>query len=574
MSPHKEKYSIFNIQYSIFIFLFFLFSIPVLAHAEYIESFSSAITVEKDASFTVEETIDYRFDTERHGIFREIPLLHSEKASALYKDRIIDIEFVGVSLDNEPVPSVLEATKDKFVVKIGDPDKTITGAHIYTIKYIVRGGLSYPKGLGTEFYWNVTGNEWQVPIRLVDATLYDKDGIFRSNRSCYRGYVGETGGSCVTSQREDGGVNFHATEFQVGEGMTVAQSLDVVKVAKDIRERTKIWWFIIPLGLLSLVYGGFRMYRYKTAYKTHASIIPQYEPYPGIKPMYTGLVMDGALDARDITACIVYLAEQGYIKIRKTEKKAFFLFEVDDYEMTLVKTPNDAVSTFENKVLEILFDKGLTVGSVISLHELKHDTSAQRVNYTELQALKSELGEDLKLAGFYEHMPIKQLFTRAGIVVLLVLVSGLFLPEAFGGAVFIGFLYIIITFIVLYRRRTDRGYEVQDYLKGFKLFLNTTERDRYTFHNAPEKSPEQFMEFLPYAIAFGVEEKWAKVFESITIPNPDWYDGGSVGAFSSTNLTTSLGAFSSAFSASSGTSASSGGGSSGGGSGGGGGGSW
>ena len=84
------------------------------------------------------------------------------------------------------------------------------------------------------------------------------------------------------------------------------------------------------------------------------------------------------------------------------------------------------------------------------------------------------------------------------------------------------------------------------------------------------------MEFLPYAIAFGVEKEWAKAFEGIIIPNPTWYDGGSggVSTFNAVSLTNSVGGFSTAFATSSGTSASSGGGSSGGGGGGGGGGSW
>ena len=83
------------------------------------------------------------------------------------------------------------------------------------------------------------------------------------------------------------------------------------------------------------------------------------------------------------------------------------------------------------------------------------------------------------------------------------------------------------------------------------------------------------MQYLPYAIAFGVEQEWSEAFKSITIPNPEWYDGGSTSSFSATNLTTSLGAFSTAFASSSGSSGGSGGsGSVGGGSGGGGGGSW
>jgi uncharacterized membrane protein len=315
--------------------------------------------------------------------------------------------------------------------------------------------------------------------------------------------------------------------------MTIAQSLDATRVPKEIRERVRILLFIIPLTILLLLYGSYRFYRYKTAHKTGASIIAQYEPYSGMKPIYVGLLMDGRLDSRDITACIVYLAEQGYLKIRKTERKVLFLFEVDDYEITLVKLPDDCVGAYEKSILELLLNAPLTEGKTISLGDLKNNTHEQTENYKELLLLEKELDDDLVHTGFFEH----------------------------------GFMKLI-------RRRTRKGYQALDHLDGFKLFLETTEKDRYLFHNAPEKSPTQFMEFLPYAIAFGVEEKWAKVFEGIAIPNPSWYDSGSVNSFSAVNLTQSLGAFGTAFASSSGAGASSGGGSSGGGAGGGGGGSW
>jgi Predicted membrane protein (DUF2207) len=516
-----------------YLFLITFFLSPLFAHAEYIESFRTTMDLANDASFTVTETIDYVFTEDKHGIIREIPLLHPEPPSASWKERIIAIELDEVSMNNAPVPYVLESTSDKFILRIGDADKTITGRHTYTFTYRVEGGLSYPKGKGTELYWNVTGNEWPVPIRAVETTITSPDGLFRSERSCYLGTTGESSRSCATKVEDDGRVTFRTTELYPGEGMTVAQALDAARVPKEIRERTRVLLFIIPLLILGLLYVSYRFYRYKTAHKTDVPIIAQYEPYPGVKPMYTGLLMDGRLDPRDITACIVYLAEQGYLKIRKTEKKVLFLFTVDDYEITLIRTLDERVSTFEKSILVILLDAPLTVGKIVSLSELKSDVIEQRRNHKEILALEKELDDDLVRTGFFEH----------------------------------GFMRLIM-------RRTRKGYEALNHLEGFKLFLETTERDRYLFHNAPEKSPEQFMEFLPYAIAFGVEDKWAKVFEGITIPNPGWYDSGSVGSFSAMNLTQSLGAFGTAFASSSGASASSGGGSSGGGAGGGGGGSW
>jgi len=549
--------------------------LPVFAHAEYIESFKADIDVRKDSSFTVTETIDYRFSEERHGIFRKIPLTHPEEPSAFFKERIIDIELTEVTLDENPVQYVLESTDDFFVVKIGDPNTTLTGPHIYTISYVVRGGLSYPKGEGAELYWNVTGTEWPVPIRIAEATLGSSDEVFRSIRSCYRGTFGSTSGSCLTTQTEDGRVSFRTMELMVGEGMTVAQSIDITRITKDVRERTNFYWFFIPLFIVGVLYSGFRIYRYNTANRTGAPIIPQYEPYPDAKPMYSGLLMDGRLDPHDLTACIVYLAEQGYLKIKKTEKKVMFLFEVDDYEITLKRIPGENVGAFEKRVLELLFDAPLTSETTITLSTLKHDRAEQVKNHAALESLKQDLRKDLVSSGFFEQFKLQRIFTLLGIILAVSLIVSILTTGTLN--VFIIFVMLfagILSIVFLHRRRTLKGYEALDHLKGFKLFLEMTDRDRFAFHNAPAKSPEQFMEYLPYAIAFGVEKEWAKVFEGFTIPQPDWYDGGSVGSFSPTGLSSSLGAFSNAFVASSGASASSGGGSSGGGAGGGGGGSW
>jgi uncharacterized membrane protein len=230
-------------------------------------------------------------------------------------------------------------------------------------------------------------------------------------------------------------------------------------------------------------------------------------------------------------------------------------------------------------VLEMVMSAPLVKGQIVSLGELRKDQVEQQQNYREFVALQASLTYDLEKQGHYHVAPLNQ---KVFLLCIFFLILDLMIPIMMKSVAWTTvnlFLFplgviALLVFVLGRRRRTRIGYEVQDYLKGFKLFLEMTEKERYDFHNAPEKSPEQFMEYLPYAIAFGVEEKWAKVFEGITIPNPGWYDGGSVHSFSAVNLTTSLGAFSTVFAASSGASPSSGGGHSGGGSGGGGGGSW
>ncbi len=511
--------------------LFVLF--PSVTHAEYIESLTSDITLSKDGTAIISEKFAYVFTEARHGIYRCIPTLHQDKSSSFFKERYIDIVLKSVSMDTLDVPYVVDARGNEFCIKIGDPNATITGPHLYTIEYSVGGALSYQEFGGADWYWNVSGNEWTVPIRSIKARVSSPDSILLRERACYRGAVGKTD-SCQITTDEQGVIHFSGTQFDPGEGLTVAQALDRSKIPFDVRERYSaalLWTVFLLLGVGIF---AFALYRYKTKFQTGNAIIPQYEPYPGVKPMYAGYLFDKKLDPRDITAGIVYLAKEGFIKIKKIDRKVFFFFEVDDYEMELLRSGDELKAAFEREILILIFavDTVVVQGRKITLSELKNNYFQARENAIRIRALDRTLSKDLIEKGFF---------------------SGLF-----------------------FTRRTRKGYEALDHLKGFKDFLRVTETQRYIFHNAPEKNAEQFMEFLPYAIAFGVEKEWAKTFEGITIPNPGWYDGGgSMHSFNAIGLTQSLGGFSTAFAATSASgSASSGGGHSGGGGGGGGGGSW
>ena len=569
--------------YALFVCAFFLL-IPTFAHAEQIDSFVSDIEVRKDATLKVKETITYKFDDQRHGIFRCIPTKHQDKASSLLKDRYIDIEIGEVRMDAGSVP--FEITKDsaQVCVKIGDPNSTVSGVHTYELSYTVGGAVSYETYGGADLYWNVTGNEWEVPILSVDARVTSPDQIFMTERSCYRGVVGKAD-SCKMTTDESGTIHFGGTLFNPKEGLTLAQGLNRSKIPIDIRERYKSLIIGIVITILSILMLSYVVYRYNTRFKTGNTIIPQYEPYPGVKPMYMGALFDGKLDPRDITAGIVYLAEQGIIKIKKIEKKVLFFFEVDDYEISLLQPLEKIVDVFDHRILKLLFKNDSSIGDKITLGTLKGSSSRMRKNASQLRGLKKALLKNLKDEGFFVKSSIGVLYgtyvTLLGVIAMFFFIGLIesFQPDGFH-FVSLGILlcgYLIFS-VLLGDQRTQKGYEALDHLRGFKEFLQVTEKDRYIFHNAPEKSPEQFMEYLPYAIAFGVEKEWAKTFEGITMQNPNWYDGGSdAHAFSAIALTDSLGGFSSFVTnsvSSPGGSASGGGGFSGGGGGGGGGGSW
>ncbi|MFZ4599556.1 MAG: DUF2207 family protein, partial [Terrimicrobiaceae bacterium] len=130
------------------------------------------------------------------------------------------------------------------------------------------------------------------------------------------------------------------------------------------------------------------------------------------------------------------------------------------------------------------------------------------------------------------------------------------------------------------------GQKIRDHIAGFRQYLAVAEADRLNLENPPERTPELFERFLPYALALDVSQQWAEQFEDVLTASgyePAWQSDAGSTVFTPTlfaaGVTGALvGAVASASTAPGSSSGSSsgggGGGSSGGGGGGGGGGGW
>ena len=62
---------------------------------------------------------------------------------------------------------------------------------------------------------------------------------------------------------------------------------------------------------------------------------------------------------------------------------------------------------------------------------------------------------------------------------------------------------------------TREGRAVLDRIAGFKQYLSITERERLDRMHPPQDTPELFERYLPYAIALGVENRWADRFAGV-----------------------------------------------------------
>lgn len=566
--------------------------------AEKITEFNSEINLNLDGSFIVTETIVYDFEgAQRRGIYRNVKSQHAQPASVWYKQREIALELVSVKKNGNPEPYTLQ-DYDGLSVRIGDPEVYFTGKHKYEITYKVDGAIAIYDDF-QELYWNVTGDEWEVPIESSSLLVFTPVGVTQGEQYCYEGVAGAST-PCASMQANSQRLEFISERLSPGEQLTVAVKIQLPNDPTVLEVINLVPFIIIGMflwfaGLITYVY------RWRHLYKTGDSVVAQYEPLSDFKPMFTGVLFDGRLDSRDISAGLVYLAQQGFISIKEVEQKIFKIYTVVDYEITLLRPMNEAETEFQRTILSLLFEvtpmkfevissffrnakynftpsgPENLVGKTISLNDLKKNNPQLRKNVEKIRVLKKSVKDDLVLRGFFEQrfdvdVRPKVVFKYVFYAVFIFIFFNQFnITPLF-------FFWLVLTLLILafaFERRTKKGYDSLVYLNGFRDFLSVTEKERYKFHNAPAKNPEQFMEYLPYAIAFGVEKEWAEVFQDIQIPTPDWYQSSSgVGSIDTAAFTSSLGSFASSFSTSSGSSGSGGGGSSGGGSGGGGGGSW
>jgi uncharacterized membrane protein YgcG len=562
-----------------------------------IDAFDVAIAVQRGGTLTVRETLQVDFGTQpHHGIFRDIPVTYEwdQHSNRVYN---LTVDSVTNGVGRTWAYSVSDLGADREI-KIGDANQTLTGRQTYVIDYTVAGALN---GFADhdELYWNVTGQQWAVPIAEASATVaVPADGLVWIN--CFQGQLGSR--EACRSASTTNQARFSATRIlPAGEQLTVVVGMKkgvagaVVPILKS-KPRTFLGFFSVGpapvagavlLFLLGAAWVGRMVWRrgrdmeYATAYYLTKdpterirplfraeAVVPEYGPPDRLRPAQLGLILDESADSKDVTATIVDLAVRGYLVIKDVPGK-------HDWELNQAKEDTRDLLPYEEKILKGLFDSGKPGVKISSLKGTFSGTLniAEGLLYADSARLK-----------WFTTNPRNTRLIWAGLGIAVIIVGGV-LSLALGvlaGWGLLGLAVIAVGGLMIAAsrwmpRRTGLGTNLFRKALGFRLYMNAAEKDRQAF---AEKA-ELFTQYLPYAIVFGCVHRWAKAFEGIdtTAAVSSWYQGQ--GAFTPIVFASSLEGFSSNLStavaetpAGSGGSGGGGGGFSGGGGGGGGGGAW
>ncbi len=589
------------ITFFIIFFLSFAFS-----RAESIKNYNIKINLNRDSSLDIEENITYDFgQSQKHGIFRFIPLVFQVKGQEKWGgllEREIKISDLRVLRNGgkEPIAELDEKDSNgNYFIKIGSPHKSYQGIQKYTIGYRVRGSLRYFEDFD-EIYWNATGLDWPVIIEQARVELGSNLPELKFEKpSCYQGRLKSAEACQVT--KEGGGKNIVFTStrpLNPGEGLTVAASFK-----KGLVKKEEFWtlssagFWVGFLSLLAALIGAMVFYirSFLNKYNPHKPVITVYYPYKNYHPALTGYLIDKKFDSSDLTAGILNLAQKGFLEIEKLKERTF-LFGPDNYEFRAKVEYDDLKDDLDKLFYSLIFknEKDPIIDSNLSFLRAgfpwEYDEKGEFRKKVRLSDISERARDVLKIKNrinswlnsyaldnaIIEKSQNQLFWVVAAFIFAGIFVSASFFPKLTGLLILLEFLSIIVIAVTSYRY-TKKGWEIKNNLEGFKKFLSLTEKERMEFFNAPEKNPKEFFEYLPYAIAFGVEKKWAEQFKNTPLDKPEWYKGAdnfSVGVFVSEldNLNSEI--QSSIATAAASGSGSGGGGFSGGGAGGGGGGSW
>lgn len=474
-------------------------------------------------------------------------------------------------------------------LRIGDADTYVYGEKTYTIVYTQRDVTRYFIDTDKdEFYWDVFGLEWRVPIENAQFKLMltpELQSAVATQMYCYVGYEGSTN-QCQTSEEEG---EYLASIDNIGlrKGMTISlgfESATFASYEKSLFDKLLEYWILslIVTALISipLTIASIYLYRrWKFRDSELGSIAPEYLP-----PKNASVAVAAAVLPEPIAtpaAQLTDLAVRHYIQILETKPKASFWRQAE-YDIEIIKEI-DTLRAEEQEILKDMFGFAPQVGGRMALKDLQNNSSAY-IRFSD---------NDKKLANLMRNQyGFKQIdqsrrnwFGRFAKIILLASIltlSPFLLTTAIIAFIFSKTLWVL----------SDDGLALRRYLKGLEMYITVAEKDRLAMLQSPEgaekvgvKNPTDpaqivklYEKVLPYAVLFKQEKEWGKrlgEYYDRLESKPDWYTGQT--AFNAAVFSTMMSSFTTSVTASSASSSSggsSGGGSAGGGGGGGGGGGW
>jgi len=560
------------------------------ASGERILSFSADYDLASDGSVGVTETLVWQFGPgEHHGIKRNI-MVKQGVSSPPNKYRFYEMSDVEASsptgANTEVFVSELGADD---VIRIGSPTEPFEGAQqeTYVLKYrLAHVANGFPDH--AELFWNVTGGRIDLPVDSVKVTVHGPAAV--TDALCFQG-ADRSADPCAASPGQV--ATYSATGLGPREQVTIVASFPasaITDVAPDLRDGDTGFSGdssgtqmspTVAKGLSLLGYGGGLAIPAMAAAlmgtlvwkrgrdEQYAGLTPglspvegapgpvtqgqkgpvavQFAPPQGVRPGLIGTIIDEEANTIDVSATVVDLAVRGYLKIEEVESGG--VFKRTDWQLTRLVPPENAESLlpYEETLLTGIF----ATADQVLLSDLKNKF------HTTLTTAQAQMYSEVTRRGWFRRSPehARRGWTTLGIFLMGAgLVSGWFLGfqsaeiDRVGGVSFVipsgivlaagllaagGIIYLLGKRMAA---KTAEGSAVLAQSLGFRQYLVTAEARQIRF----EEAQDIFSRYLPYAIVFGVADRWAGTFSEVaeaataagqSIGMPGWYVFAGNGGF-------------------------------------------
>lgn len=535
---------------------------------QHITRYHADVAVSADGVAKVRLEFDFDFgDKPGHGPYLTLPS-RQQIAGNDTQDRLFRISAISASGDGVASAQVnREDTADAIILRIGDPNVgNVSGVHSYVASYTVDGWINPDSTTheGDQLYWNVIGSAWDIPLANLSVTVTGPTDV--AQVACFAGPYQSTNpcGSAVSSGLT---ATFTQADVSVGDEFSVVTGWPArtfPRVGPILGDRPSPLDPVTPTpvtgGLALLVLGAGSALTISRVRRTgrdraylgltpglmpaagqagttgfrskRAPVTVQFTPPKDARAGELGTLLDEVADPRDVTASIIDLAVRRFLQIRevpRTDPRR----KVKDWELVALDADRSTLVGFEAKLFDELFE----ARSSVKLSDLKTTFAAS------MALVQTGLYEDVTNRGWFSHNPrtVRREWAGVGAVLLVLGVGGAILSggAAIKGLALVGGAVAVVGLLVLALAkaapaRTAAGTAVLAEAVGFQRYLTTAEANQIRF----EEGEDLFSRYLPYAIVFGVAERWAKVFGELAaqgraVPEPGWYAGSSfrTGAF-------------------------------------------
>ncbi|MFV0429442.1 MAG: DUF2207 domain-containing protein [Arachnia sp.] len=435
-------------------------------------------------------------------------------------------------------------------VRIGDPNQYNYSPQDYRISYTVTGFIvsDHPESGLDEFNWDVIGPGWTSRFSDVEVSVTGPADVSKS--ACF---YGSSYDSQCTTAATGTTATFSVESLNPNEPMQVvagfpAGTFGGVEQAKTTRVGPPSPFQLTPaiagttgalsIGAIAWLIAIARRHTRDDIYlgltpgltpspgndgfvgpaAEKAPVTVQFQPPQGATPGEIGTLTDTTADGEDISATIVDLAVRGFLRIQPMG---------NTNQLIQLPVPQDStLLPHEATLLNGLFRRS----SQVSTLELGS------VQYSELQPdARSALYQAVVARKWFKRSPASAhaIPMALGAVSIALGVFAGIAAMAFGWSLIaIPFLVLGIGLIALsprFRTRTAEGSAYLAQAKGFELYLRTAEADQIKF----EEGVDIFSRYLPYAMIFGVADRWTRVFAQLGAEGRyqadlTWYPGMSL----------------------------------------------